>query len=334
MRSSQTDKAVLPDIMQEALAAESLIRPYIRETPLEYSPFFSSLSGCCVYLKLENIQITGSFKLRGAMNKMLSLSDEEKKQGSITASSGNHGAAFAYILNKFNLKGSIFLPENASSSKLDLLHLYGADIRQYGDDCVKAEAQARKTAKEKGMTYVSPYNDIKIIGGQGTIGIEMEHQLKKIDVILCPVGGGGLISGVGGYLKNIDPEVKIIGCQPENSAVMYESIKAGCILDIPSLPTISDGTAGGIEPGSITFDLCREYVDDFYLVSEEEIKQAIRTVLEKQSLLIEGGAALPVAAFLKNLSFFKDKNIILILSGSRISSQKLSEIICGEHHWQ
>lgn len=329
MRSIEKDKAKLPDILQEIQAAESLIRPYIRETPLEYSPFFSSISGCHVYLKLENIQITGSFKLRGAMNKILSLNDKEKKQGIITASSGNHGAAFAYILKKFNIKGTIFLPENASSPKIDLLRLYGADINQYGNDCVLAEMQARKTAEEKDLIYVSPYNDIKIIGGQGTIGIELERQLKKIDVVLCPVGGGGLISGVGAYLKHKNPEVKIIGCQPENSAVMYESLQAGRILDIPSLPTISDGTAGGIEQDSITFDLCRKYVDDFFLVSEDNIKQAIRMVIEKQSFLIEGGAALPVAAFLRNCSGFKRKNIILILSGSRISSLKLSEIICG-----
>ena len=204
MKSNNKYNTSLPDIVQEVLAAESLIRPYIRETPLEFSPFFSSISGSQVYLKLENIQITGSFKLRGAMNKMLSLGDQEKKQGTITASSGNHGAAFAYILDKFNIKGTIFLPENASSSKIDLLRLYGADINQYGDDCVLAELQAKKTAQEKGLIYVSPYNDIKIIGGQGTIGVELERQLKKIDVVLCPVGGGGLISGVGGYLKNKD----------------------------------------------------------------------------------------------------------------------------------
>jgi threonine dehydratase len=278
---------------------------------------------------MENIQIPGSFKLRGALNKILSLSNQQKKQGIITASSGNHGAAIAYILNKFKIKGTIFLPENASSSKIDHLRLYGANIKQYGDDCVLAEAQARKTAEKKGLIYVSPYNDIKIIGGQGTIGIELERQLKKPEVVLCPVGGGGLISGVGGYLKHTNPDVKIIGCQPENSAVMYKSIQSGRILDMPSLPTLSDGTAGGIEQGSITFELCRKYVDDFYLVSEEEIKQAIKLVIEKHCLLIEGGAALPVAAFLKYHSIFKGKNVSLILSGSRISRQNLAEIICG-----
>jgi len=329
MSSNYNEKTKLPDILNEIQAAESLIRPYIRETPLEYSPFLSSLSGCRIYLKLENIQITGSFKLRGALNKILSLSDQQKRRGIITASSGNHGAALAYILNKFNLEGTIFLPENASSSKIDQLRLYGANIKLYGDDCVLAEQQARRSAEKKGMIYVSPYNDIKIVGGQGTIGIELERQLKKSDVIFCPVGGGGLISGIAGYLKQTDSDIKIIGCQPENSAVMYKSIQAGRILDIPSLPTISDGTAGGIEQDSITFELCRKYVDDFYLVSEDEIKQAIKLIIEKQFLLIEGGAALPVAAFLKNLSDFKKKNIVLILSGSRISSLKLAEIFYG-----
>lgn len=330
MRSNQKNKAASPDIPKEVQIAESLIRPHIRETPLEYSPFLSTLSGCQVYLKLESIQITGSFKLRGALNKILSLSDQQKKPGIITASSGNHGAAFAYILNKFNIKGTIFLPENASSSKIDYLRLFGANIKQYGSDCVLAEEEARKSAEKKDLIYISPYNDIKIIGGQGTIGIELERQIKKIDAVLCPVGGGGLISGVGGYLKSKNPKLKIIGCQPENSAVMYKSIKAGQIVDIPSLPTVSDGTAGGIEQGSITFELCRNYVDDFYLVSEKEIKQAIKLMIEKHCLLIEGGAALPLAVFLKNLSIFKKKNIILILSGSRISRQKLAEIICGD----
>jgi threonine dehydratase len=318
---------IAEEVKQEVLAAEGRIRAHIRETPVEYSPYLSRLGNCDVYLKLENIQITGSFKLRGAANKFLSIPEVEKEKGVITASTGNHGLAFAWMAKKFDVKGTIFLPETSSPTKTEALRLYGADIQYYGDDCVKAEIHARKIAEKQGMKYISAYNDPQIVGGQGTIGIELMRQIPHTDCVLSPVGGGGLIAGIAGSMKAENRNVEIIGCQPEKSAVMYASIKAGRILDIESAPTLSDGTAGGIEPGAITFSLCQELVDDFILVSEEEIISSLRLIMEKHYLLIEGAAALSVAAFVQQIDRFQGKNVVLVLSGSKISLETLKKIL-------
>lgn len=315
------------DIAKEVLEAEKRIGEHIRETPLEYSPFLSKKGDANVYLKLENFQVTGSFKIRGVLNKLLSLSEEEKRKGLVTASSGNHGVAFAYATSFLGLRGIVFLPENASPAKVQDIGQYGVEIRFYGNDVVKTEEFARKFAEKNGMIYVPPYNDPKIIGGQGTIALELERQLENIDVVLAPVGGGGLISGIAGYLKEKTKNIEVIGVQPENSAVMYHSIKEGKIVEMESKPTLADGTAGGIEKDSVTFELCRRYVDDFVLVNENEIAKAIVLILEKHHMLIEGAAALPVAAYLEELERFRGRNIVLVISGCRISLDILRKVL-------
>ena len=315
------------NVKQETLNAEKRIRKYIRETPLEFSPYLSTMGNSNVFLKMENLQITGSFKLRGAFNKILSLSEEERNTGVVTASSGNHGAACAYVYKELGINGSIVLPEIAVKAKIEAMRLYGAKVEFYGNDCVKAEIFARAYAEKNNLVYIPPYNDPYIIGGQGTIGVELERRLEKIDAVLIPVGGGGLIAGIAGYLKEMNGNIEIIGCQPENSAVMYESVKAGRILDLESKPTISDGSAGGIEQGSITFNLCRKYVDDFIVLSEEEIKDALKLTIEKHYVLVEGSAVLSVAAFLKLKDKFRNKNVVLLLSGSKISLETLQSIL-------
>jgi threonine dehydratase len=318
----------LINIVNETEEAESRIREFIRKTPLEHSPFLSRTGKGSVYLKLENTQITGSFKLRGALNKLLSLSEHEKEKGIIAASSGNHGMAVAYGLKTFSIDGRIILPANASPIKIKALQDYGAQLEFFGDDCVKAELHAREKAEREGLVYISPYNDLQIIGGQATVALEIARQLKNINSVLVPVGGGGLIAGIAGYLKNLNNNVNIIGCQPENSAVMYESLKAGQIIEMESRPTIAEGSAGGIEKGTVTFDFCRDYVDDFILVSEEEIKEAIRIVFEKHFMIIEGAAALSVASFLKEKKRFEDKNSVLVLSGAKLSRDALQSVFC------
>ena len=315
------------NILQEALDAEKRVKEHVIETQLEHSKFLSELGNCNVYLKLENMQITGSFKLRGSVNKILSTLENICDAEFVTASSGNHGLAFAYISNKLGIKGTIFLPTTTPNAKRKPIEQYDVKVSFFGDDCVKTEMHAREIAKRNSLVFVSPYNDPKIIAGQSTIAIELEKQLKPIDYILIPVGGGGLISGIAGYLKEKDSHVTIIGCQPVNSAVMYESIKAGKILDLPSKPTLSDGTAGGIEENSITFDLCKKYVDDYVLVTEDEIKEAIKLVSEKHYMQIEGAAALSVASFIKNCKKFEGKNVVLILSGSKIDIEKFKNIV-------
>jgi len=314
-------------VKNEVLDAEKRIREYIRETPLEPSPHLSQLADARVYLKLESNQITGSFKLRGALNKFLSLTAEQQKEEVITASSGNHAAALAYTLHKFGGKGVIYLPENVSPAKVDALRPYGIELKFYGDDCIQSETLAKETAAQTDRIFISPYNDLQIIGGQGTIGIELLRQMDKLDAVLVPVGGGGLISGIAGYLKAMHKRIEIIGCQPQNSAVMHASIQAGKILELESKPTLADGTAGGLEPDSVTFDICRNFVDDFILVSESDIKNAIIFAVEKHHILIEGAAALAIAAFTKAKARFAGKNVALIISGKKISLEQLKEIL-------
>ncbi len=315
------------DIAAEALLAEKKIRPYIRETPVEFSPHFSRKTGCKIFLKLENFQLTGSFKLRGAVNKILSLHEKERSKEVITASSGNHGVAVAYSAEKFGIQATIYVPENASKTKIESLRLYEINLKQFGNDCIQAETIGRKIAEEEGLAFISPYNDLQIIAGQATIGVELTRQLNGIDSVIVPVGGGGLISGIAGFLKSVNKNIEIIGCQPENSPVMYQSLQEGRILDLKSKPTLSDGTAGGIEPASITFDICRQYVDDFILVSEEEISNALVTTLEKHHILIEGAAALSVAAFLKSRERFRGKTVVLVISGAKISLETLKKVL-------
>jgi threonine dehydratase len=221
----------------------------------------------------------------------------------------------------------VYLPSYTSSAKVKSLKVFRPEIKFHGDDCLESETEAKKQAQKKKASFISPYNDLKIIAGQGTVGVELLKQVPELDVVMVPVGGGGLISGVAGYLKNQRPEIEIIGTQPKNSPVMYESLKAGRIVKMESKPTISDGTAGGIEHGSITFDFCKKFVDRFIILSEQEIIQALKFVMEKEHFLIEGAAALPIAGLLKEPDHFKNKNIGLILSGAKISIEKLKKIL-------
>lgn len=315
------------DVRHEVLEAEERIRLHIRETPVEPSIWLGQQGSCEVYLKLENLQVTSSFKYRGATNRLLSLSDDERQRGVITASSGNHGSAVAYLLRKFGIKGVIYVSEGVSPAKVHTMRSLGVEPVVFGIDGVEAENEARRVAEMQGQVYVSPYNDPRIVGGQGTIGVELEGQLEGIDAVFCPVGGGGLVAGVAGYLKSTDARIHIVGCQPINSAVMYESVREGKIVDRPSLQTLSDGTSGGIEEGSLTYPLCRDLIDEFMLIPEAEIAAAIRLVLERHHLLIEGAAALPVAAFLRVAESYKGQRVVLIISGARISLDALRSVL-------
>lgn len=315
------------DLDIETNQAEQRIRPYIHETPLELALALSQRGQSHVYLKLENLQPTGSFKLRGAMNKLLSLTPEQRAQGIVTASSGNHGAAVAYGLSRLGLQGQIFVPENASPVKVEMIRRFGAEVHAYGDDSGLTELYARDYAGQHGRVYISPYNDEQIIAGQGTIGVELARQLDPIDAVFVTVGGGGLISGIAGYLKAARPGIKVIGCLPENSPVMAASVKAGRIIEMESRPTLSNGSAGGIEPGAITFELCQMWVDDYVLVSEEEIKAAMRLVIETQHMLIEGAAGVAVAAYLKTAERFRAQNVVIVICGANISLETLKSIL-------
>lgn len=314
------------NVYDEVIAAEAQIRPYVRQTPLDVA--FDLSDAAQVFLKLENLQATGSFKLRGALNKLLALDEAQRRKGIITASTGNHGLAVAYALETLGLRGSIYLPENASPQKVAMLRRYDVALVFHGTDGVEAERQARRVSEQEGRVYVSPYNDPHVIAGQGTIGVEVLRQLDAVDCVMASVGGGGLIAGIGGYLKAARPGVEVIGCLPMNSCVMYESIQAGEIVERPSLPTLSDGTAGGIETGAITFELCRQYVDDWVLVEEEAIGQAMKQIFEQHRLVVEGSAGVTVAAFLQIKKRLAGKTVALVLCGGNIDIDKFKAVVC------
>jgi len=310
--------------------ATARIKDYILQTPLELSASLSQGNNCQVYLKMEYLQITGSFKIRGATNMILSLTKAEKKRGIITASSGNHAAAIAHLMQRTGIGVTIFMPENTSEAKISALRDSGVQLKFFGSDVAVAEMFARQTAKKEGKIFVPPYNHPDIIAGQATLGEELHQQLGKIDAVFIPIGGGGLASGVAGYLKSVSEDIRIIGCQPKNSAVMYESVKAGKILTLKSSPTISDGTAGGIEKDSITFEYCSRFVDKYVLVSENEIKAAILWMLKNHFSLIEGAAALSIASYMNVRQRYRDKKIVLILTGKRIGLNTLSKLLCQD----
>lgn len=315
------------NVLQDILQAEHKIRPYIRTTPLEFSAPLSKLTEGRIFLKLENTQYTGSFKVRGAMNALLSLTPEQRAKGVITASSGNHGLAVAFGLHTLKMPGIIFVPEDTSATKVASIRQYDTELRFWGNDCVITEQYARTYAAQHDMVYISPYNDPHVIGGQGTIAVELCRQIEHIDVVLAALGGGGMISGIAEYIKTVFHDIEIIGCSPDHSPVMAKSVQAGHLLDMESLPTLSDGTAGGIEPHAITFPLCQRLVDDYILVSEEEIRQAMRLCIEAHHMLIEGAAGVPLAALLKTPARFREKAVVVVLCGANISMETLKTIL-------
>ena len=315
------------DIKHDVLLAEKRIRPYIRKTPLDLSFPLSKLTNTQVYLKCENLQYTGAFKVRGAFNTLLSLNASQRQQGVVTASSGNHGTAVAYGLHQLNIPGLVFVPENSSSTKIDNIRNYNVPLEFYSRELLHTEMHAIDYAKQHNMTYVSPYNNHQVIAGQGTIALEITQQLKQVDAIFVVIGGGGLISGIAGYIKAVSPQTKVIGCLPENSPVMAKSVEAGQIIDMETLPTLSDATAGGIEPHTITFDLCKELVDDYILVSEQDIKNAIITLIKTHHLLVEGASGVALAAYLKTAKQYQGMHVVVVLSGANISTETLKTVL-------
>ena len=300
-----------------ARQADTAIRPIVLETPLVPAPSFSRRLGADVWFKLENEQVTGSFKLRGAVNKLLALSPAERARGVVAASSGNHGAAVSYAAAQLGVPVRIYVPEQVTPVKVAKMRRYGAELVLHGDDSLVSELAARAWAVAHALPYISPYNDRVVVAGQGSCGVELLRQQPALETVLIAVGGGGLIGGMAAVLKAANPAVRIIGCQPENSPVMARSVAAGQLLDLPSLPTLSDGTAGGIEAGAFTFDLCRELVDEWVLVSEAEIGAALDEVAAVQGMLVEGAAGVAVAALGKAAGVAGRQVAVVICGGNR-----------------
>ena len=315
------NKCITPSEINEVYQK---IREDILKTPLEYSPKLSLISGARVFLKMEHLQFTGSFKLRGVLSKIKSLKESDFQKPFIAASTGNHAAAFAYASKRFGFDGILFMPQNASKVKRNVLDGFDIEIALRGKNSMETEATATNYARDNYCVLIHPYNDREIIKGQGTIGVEIQEQLPEIDTVLAPVGGGGLISGLCSYFS--DTDVKVIGCQPNNASEMYDSVKQGNIVSPSSLSTISDATAGGIEDDSLTFEICENQLDGFELIEEEKIKEAVSFVLKHHHTIIEPGAALSVSALL-NSKKYKGKNVVLVLTGKKIEYKLLTEII-------
>jgi threonine dehydratase len=312
-------------------AASEKIHDHVVVTPLIGLAAATEECGTEILLKCEHQQKTGSFKVRGALAKLLRLSDGQRDRGVVAASSGNHGLGVAHALFALGGKGIVCVPEHASRVKVAAIRRYGVDVRVMGQEPAETESLARLLAAEAQMRYISPYNDLDVIAGQGTVGEEIVQQLdgRAVDAVVVAVGGGGLISGIGAAIKSVLPEVRIIGASPVNDAAMAASVRAGKIVQVVALPTISDGTAGGVEQGSITLPLCSELVDEWVLIEEPEIQTALRFMIDTEHQLIEGAAAMAIAAGLKAGHSSVGQAMVIVSCGANISATALAEAIAS-----
>ncbi len=309
-----------------AREAAKRIASLVERTPLVRSSSFSDELGADVWFKLENRQTTGSFKLRGASNRLLTLSDAQRERGCVAASSGNHGAAVSCAAQQLGIDCIVFVPEQTSPAKVEKIREFGGDVRFFGTDGLDTEEHARAFAAESGKFYLSPYNDEEVVAGQGTCGIETIESLPELDAVFVAVGGGGLIGGVGSVLKDHDISIKVYGCQPLASPVMARSIEAGKILDLPSHATLSDGTAGGIEQGSVTFPLNQAVVDDWIVVDEAKIAGAMRRYMDSEGDIIEGAAGVAVAGLLERRSEVAGKTVVVLICGGNVADETLRKV--------
>ncbi|HUT82847.1 MAG TPA: threonine/serine dehydratase [Candidatus Bathyarchaeia archaeon] len=312
---------------QAIILAQRTINPYIKQTALYQSQYLSKLCNGGVFLKLENQQITNSFKIRGAYNKLLNLTPEEKQKGVITASSGNHAQAVAVVATQLNIPAKIIVPINTPINKLEKIRQFPITLELFGNNYDESENYALMQAKKLDLTYVSAYNDKFIIAGQGTIGLEILFNLPSITDILVPLGGGGLLAGIAIAAKNISPKIKIYGIQTEACPAFYESLKAGKIVDVKMKDSIADGMYGGIEKGSITFDIIKELVDEVFVVKEKAIRKSIALLWSEDNIVAEGAAASAITPILENKKSFKNRTVVSVITGGNIDSTLFDKVI-------
>jgi threonine dehydratase len=306
-------------------AAGAAIAPHIQRTPLRSSPYFSEISGFDVSLKLENWQPTGSFKVRGALNLVRSLSIQERLRGLVAWSAGNHALGVAYASRVYDAPATIYVPRRTPRSKLDKLQHFLVDVRgaETYEDC---EREGRALAEKLGLTIVHPYDDWRTVAGQGSIGIELHDQMPELDAVVVPVGGGGLISGTAIALKSLDSEVKVIAVQSANSPSLSKSLEDKvCYEEFPVEFSIAEGLAGGI--GKIVYELAPQYIDEILLVDEEEIKKAILLLLEHEQVVAEASAAITLAALSQIESVPRGSRVAAIISGGNLNMRLLRDIL-------
>lgn len=304
--------------------AREKIQDVVVKTPLLYSKFFSEKSNNNVYMKCENLQLTGAYKLRGALNKVMSLTDEEKSKGVVCSSAGNHAQGVAYAANLMGIKSTIVMPTTTPYLKIQSTKDLGGNVILNGKVYDDAYNFAKQIEEREGAVFLHPFNDINVIYGQGTIGLEIIEELKDVDVVICPIGGGGLLSGISLALKEINPNIKIVGVQASGANAMEQSFLKGELTPLSSVSTIADGIAVK-SPGDLTFSIIKKYVDEVITVTDDEIVDAFLALIEKQKLVAEASGAVSLAA-LSKLNI-ENKNVVCIISGGNIDMLTITSLI-------
>ncbi len=310
--------------LDKVYQAAYTLKDVARKTDLIYAKNLSTDSE--IYLKTENLQMTGSFKLRGAYYKISKLTEEQKKAGIIACSAGNHAQGVALAATKMGIKSVVCMPDGAPISKVEATKSLGAEVKLVPGTYDDAYEEALRLQKETNATFIHPFDDDEVIAGQGTIGLEILEQIDNVDAVVVPIGGGGLIAGVAYVIKHLRPEVKVYGVQAERASAMVESRKAGKTITLPTVSTFADGIAVK-HPGTTTFEIIQKYVDDIVTVSEDEIATAILALIEKQKLIAEGAGAVSVAAAMFNKLPIKGKKTVCLVSGGNIDVNILSRVI-------
>lgn len=310
--------------IEDIYSAEKRLEGIIKKTELIESPFFSQECGNRVFIKPENLQVTGAFKIRGAYNKLSKLNDAEKSRGVIAASAGNHAQGIGYAAQMLGIKATLVMPAATPIIKVEATKSYGVNVVLYGDSYDEAYKKARELETEHQYVFIHPFDDLDVIIGQGTLALEIMSQLADVDEVLVPIGGGGLMSGMAFAIKMLKPSIKVIGVEPEGACCIKESLAKNEVIELAAVDTMADGTAVK-KPGDLTFELIREFVDEVVTVSEFEILEAILLLMEKHKLIVEGAGALSLAGLKKIQS--KDKKVVCVVSGGNIDISTISAII-------
>lgn len=313
--------------MRDIYSARARIAPIARKTPLISSPALSELTGSEITLKLECLQETGSFKPRGAANKILSLDPGVRQRGVITVSSGNHGRALAYVAHRLGLRAVVCLYETVPANKRDATRKLGAEVIVKGSTYEEATEEAYRLVEKEGLEMIHPYDDPVIIAGQGTIGLELLEEFPDLDTVVVPLSGGGLLGGIAFALKSADPKIHVVGVMMERGPAMVESLRAGRLVEIVEEPTLADALAGGIIPNKYTFELIQKTVDETVLVSEQEIAAAMAFALERHHLVVEGGGAVGIAALRAGKLQRLGKRVAVVISGANVDMSLLLQVV-------
>jgi len=306
--------------------ARQCLSTVVEETGLVYNKVFSDMTGGNIFLKTENLQKTGSFKLRGAYNRIAHLTEKERSNGVVASSAGNHAQGVALAASSFGIKSTIVMPKHAPISKVTATKSYGAEVVLHGNIYDEAYQKAREIQEETGATFIHPFDDPMVIAGQGTIGLEILDDMPDVDIVIAPIGGGGLVSGLAIALKSIRPNIRVIGVQAANAPSMYESFKSGKMNIVDCIPSIADGISVKV-PGNLTYEVIKKYVDDIVLVGEDEIAEAILLLMEKAKVVSEGAGAVPVAALLNGKINVKGKKVAAVISGGNIDVNILAQVM-------